>query len=45
MYEPVAAAKGFQPTITIKGESDDSDVPAVLALWDQILDGVQRLVP
>jgi hypothetical protein len=45
MYEPVAAAKGFQPTITIDGESKDGDVPAVLALWDQILDSVQRLVP
>jgi hypothetical protein len=43
MYEPVAA-EGFQPTITVKGESDDNDVPAVLALWDQILDSVQRLV-
>ena len=45
MYEPAAAAKGFQPTITIKGESKDGDVPAVLALWDQILDSVQGLVP
>jgi hypothetical protein len=45
MYEPVAAAKGFQPSITIGGKSKDGDVPAVLALWDQILDSVQRLVP
>ncbi len=45
MYEPAAAAKGFQPTITISGKSKDGDVPAVLALWDQILDSVQRLVP
>jgi hypothetical protein len=45
MYEPDAAAKGFQPTITIDGQSKDGDVSAVLALWEQILDGVQRLVP
>jgi Tle cognate immunity protein 4 C-terminal domain len=45
MYEPAAAAKGFQPSITISGKSKDGDVPAVLALWDQILDSVQRLVP
>ena len=45
MYEPASGATGFQPTITIEGESEDGDIPAVLALWDQILDGVQRLVP
>ena len=45
MYEPALGATGFQPTITINGESKDGDIPAVLAVWDQILDGVQRLVP
>jgi hypothetical protein len=45
IYEPAAAAQGFQPAITIDGQSKDGDVHAVLALWDQILDGVQRLVP
>jgi hypothetical protein len=45
MYEPGPGATGFQPTITITGESEDGDIPAVLSVWDQILDGVQRLVP
>jgi Tle cognate immunity protein 4 C-terminal domain len=45
MYEPAPSAAGFQPSITIDAESEDGDIPTVLALWDQILDGVQRLVP
>ena len=44
-HEPGTEAKGFQPSISIDGSSKDGDVHAVLALWDQILDGVQRLVP
>jgi hypothetical protein len=45
MYEPAASALGFQPTITISGESDDGDITAVLSLRDQVLDPIQRLAP
>jgi hypothetical protein len=44
MYEPANNAVGFQPTITITGESDDGNVSQVTALWDQTLDGIQRLM-
>ena len=45
MYEPDVDAIGFQPAITISAESHDGDVQSTIALWDQTVDGIHRMVP
>jgi len=43
VYEPPDKAAGFQPTIKISADSDDSETATRTALWDRALDGIHQL--